>query len=446
MYDTFRNLLKKHIFLSDMKLFKLSLIILFSSVVLSDDVSDINLFDLYKDLHQNPELSYKEFKTSKKLSLILQELGYEVTNGVGGNGVVALLKNGEGKTVMLRADMDGLPVKEKTGASYASKTKTINDDGQEVYTMHACGHDIHMTVLIGAAQYLMKNKSNWKGTLMLILEPAEEVSGGARNMIEDGLFTRFPRPDYNLALHVSSGMDAGKVGYLPGWAMANVDSVDITVKGLGGHGAYPHTTKDPIVLSAQIISQLQTIVSRQIAPTDPAVVTVGSIHGGTKHNVIPNEVKLQLTLRSYTDEVRNSTISSIKRIVRGAAISAGFPEELYPTVTIKDEYTPAVFNNPQLVEKLKISFQKSLGKNNVKKVSPVMGGEDFGMFGRVEPIIPTALFWLGSVNKNVYEKALRDDIVLPSLHSDLFLPDAEPTIETGVKAMTGAALDLFNEL
>ena len=446
MYDTFRNLLKKHIFLSDMKLFKLSLIILFSSVVLSDDVSDINLFDLYKDLHQNPELSYKEFKTSKKLSLILQELGYEVTNGVGGNGVVALLKNGEGKTVMLRADMDGLPVKEKTGASYASKTKTINDEGQEVYTMHACGHDIHMTVLIGAAQYLMKNKSNWKGTLMLILEPAEEVSGGARNMIEDGLFTRFPRPDYNLALHVSSGMEAGKVGYLPGWAMANVDSVDITVKGLGGHGAYPHTTKDPIVLSAQIISQLQTIVSRQIAPTDPAVVTVGSIHGGTKHNVIPNEVKLQLTLRSYTDEVRNSTISSIKRIVRGAAISAGFPEELYPTVTIKDEYTPAVFNNPQLVEKLKISFQKSLGKNNVKKVSPVMGGEDFGMFGRVEPIIPTALFWLGSVNKNVYEKALRDDIVLPSLHSDLFLPDAEPTIETGVKAMTGAALDLFNEL
>ena len=446
MYDTFRNLLKKHIFLSDMKLFKLSLIILFSSVVLSDDVSDINLFDLYKDLHQNPELSYKEFKTSKKLSLILQELGYEVTNGVGGNGVVALLKNGEGKTVMLRADMDGLPVKEKTGASYASKTKTINDDGQEVYTMHACGHDIHMTVLIGAAQYLMKNKSNWKGTLMLILEPAEEVSGGARNMIEDGLFTRFPRPDYNLALHVSSGMEAGKVGYLPGWAMANVDSVDITVKGLGGHGAYPHTTKDPIVLSAQIISQLQTIVSRQIAPTDPAVVTVGSIHGGTKHNVIPNEVKLQLTLRSYTDEVRNSTISSIKRIVRGAAISAGFPEELYPTVTIKDEYTPAVFNNPQLVEKLKISFQKSLGKNNVKKVSLVMGGEDFGMFGRVEPIIPTALFWLGSVNKNVCEKALRDDIVLPSLHSDLFLPDAEPTIETGVKAMTGAALDLFNEL
>jgi len=407
---------------------------------------NIDLLDLYKDLHQNPELSYKEFKTSKKLSLILKDLGYEVTNGVGGNGVVALLKNGEGKTVMLRADMDGLPVKEKTGASYASKTKTLNDDGQEVFTMHACGHDVHMTVLIGSAQYLIQNKSDWSGTLMLILQPAEEVSGGARNMIKDGLFTKFPRPDFNLALHVSSGMEAGKVGYLPGWAMANVDAVDITVKGVGGHGAYPHTTKDPIVLSAQIINQLQTIVSRQIAPTDPAVVTVGSIHGGTKHNVIPNEVKLQLTLRSYTDEVRNKTISEIKRIVRGTAISAGLPEELFPVIEIKDEYTPAVFNHPELVEKLRISFEKSLGKGNAVKVSPVMGGEDFGMYGRVEPIIPTALFWLGAVNKNVYQKAIRDDIVLPSLHSDLFLPDAEPTIDTGVKAMTGAALDLFNGL
>ena len=429
----------------DKKLFKLLLIALFSTSAFANSNSEINLLDLYKDLHSNPELSYKEFETSKKLSLILEELGYEVTNGVGGNGVVALLKNGEGKTVMLRADMDGLPVEEKTGASYASRTKTLNDEGQEVFTMHACGHDVHMTVLVGAAQYLIQNRSDWSGTLMLILEPAEEVSGGARNMIKDGLFTRFPRPDFNLALHVSSSMEVGKVGYLPGWAMANVDSVDIIVKGLGGHGAYPHTTKDPIVLSAQIISQLQTIVSRQIAPTDPAVVTVGSIHGGTKHNVIPNEVKLQLTLRSYTDEVRNTTISSIKRIVRGAAIAAGFPEELYPTVTLKDEYTPAVFNNPQLVEKLKVSFEKSLGKDNVKKVSPVMGGEDFGMFGRVEPIIPTALFWLGAVNKNIYEKAVREDIVLPSLHSDLFLPDAEPTLETGVKAMTGAALDLFNE-
>ena len=403
----------------------------------------IDLLSLYKDLHANPELSYQEFETSEKLANLLESIGYEVTRNVGGNGVVALLKNGNGKNIMFRADMDGLPVEEKTGARYASQKKVTNLDGEEVFTMHACGHDVHMTVLIGVAEYLFENKSEWQGNLILVLEPAEEVSGGARNMIKDGLFTRFPRPDYNLAFHVNAGMPTGKVGFLPGWAMANVDSVDITVRGIGGHGAYPHTTKDPIVIAANIVTQLQTIVSRQIAPTDPAVVTVGSIHGGTKHNVIPNEVKLQLTLRSYTDEVRNETISSIKKIVKGSAISAGLSEENYPVIEIKDEYTPAVFNNPSLVEKIQKSFVKSLGEKNVIKVSPVMGGEDFGMFGRVEPIIPTALFWLGAVNKKVYEKAQKEDLILPSLHSDLFLPDAEPAIATGVKAMTSAILDLY---
>ena len=425
-----------------MKKIYLLLLFIVTNTIASEET--INLFDLYKELHANPELSYQETETSNKLAVILNKMGYEVTKNVGGNGVVALLRNGEGKTIMLRADMDGLPVEEKTRASYASKKETLNLEGIEVFTMHACGHDVHMSVLIGAAEFLISNKDLWQGNLLLVLEPAEEVSGGARNMIKDGLFTRFPRPDFNLALHVNAGLQAGKVGYLPGWAMANVDSVDITVKGIGGHGAYPHTTKDPIVLSANIISQLQTIVSRQIAPTDPAVVTVGSIHGGTKHNVIPNEVKLQLTLRSYTDEVRNETISSIERIVRGSAIAAGLSEDYYPVVEIKDEYTPAVYNNPGLVEKLQKSFVKSLGSDNVIKVSPVMGGEDFGMFGRVEPIIPTALFWLGAVNEKVYERAIRDDITLPSLHSDLFLPDAEPTIKTGVIAMSNAALDLFN--
>ena len=405
--------------------------------------NEIDLLSLYKDLHANPELSYQEFETSEKLANLLESIGYEVTRNVGGNGVVALLKNGNGKNIMFRADMDGLPVEEKTGARYASQKKVTNLDGEEVFTMHACGHDVHMTVLIGVAEYLFENKSEWQGNLILVLEPAEEVSGGARNMIKDGLFTRFPRPDYNLAFHVNAGMPTGKVGFLPGWAMANVDSVDITVKGIGGHGAYPHTTKDPIVLAANIVTQLQTIVSRQIAPTDPAVVTVGSIHGGTKHNVIPNEVKLQLTLRSYTDEVRNETISSIKKIVKGSAISAGLSEENYPVIEIKDEYTPAVFNNPSLVEKIQKSFVKSLGEKNVIKVSPVMGGEDFGMFGRVEPIIPTALFWLGAVNTKVYEMAQKEDLILPSLHSDLFLPDAEPAIATGVKAMTSAILDLY---
>jgi len=406
---------------------------------------NINLMNLYKDLHQNPELSYKEFETAKKLSILLGDLGYEVTEGVGGNGVVASLKNGLGKTVLIRADMDGLPVKEKTGASYASKKKSTNQVGQEVFTMHACGHDIHMTVLLGTAEYLIQNKEKWSGNLILVLQPAEEVSGGARNMIKDGLFKKWPRPDFNLALHVSADIQAGKIGYLPGWAMANVDSVDILIRGIGGHGAYPHKTIDPIVLSAQIITNLQTIVSREISPIEPAVITVGSIHGGTKHNVIPNEVKLQLTLRSYTDEVRNKTINSIKRISRALAEAAGVPKELYPIVSLKDEYTPAVFNNPALVDKLQASFEKSIGIENIIKTSPVMGGEDFGMYGREEPIIPTALFWLGAVNKSVYEKAKKDNITLPSLHSDLFLPDAKPAINTGVLAMTNAAIDLFNE-
>jgi len=406
---------------------------------------NINLMNLYEDLHQNPELSYKEFETAKKLSILLGDLGYEVTEGVGGNGVVASLKNGPGKTVLIRADMDGLPVKEKTGASYASKKKSTNQVGQEVFTMHACGHDIHMTVLLGTAEYLIQNKEKWSGHLILVLQPAEEVSGGARNMIKDGLFKKWPRPDFNLALHVSADIQAGKIGYLPGWAMANVDSVDILVRGIGGHGAYPHKTIDPIVLSAQIITNLQTIVSREISPIEPAVITVGSIHGGTKHNVIPNEVKLQLTLRSYTDEVRNKTINSIKRISRALAEAAGVPKELYPIVSLKDEYTPAVFNNPALVDKLQASFEKSIGIENITKTSPVMGGEDFGMYGREEPIIPTALFWLGAVNKSVYEKAKKDNITLPSLHSDLFLPDAKPAINTGVLAMTNAAIDLFNE-
>ena len=419
------------------------LIFAFSINLIYSKEIQVNLLELYKELHANPELSYQEYETSKKLASVLENIGYQVTRNVGGNGIVALLENGDGNTVMFRADMDGLPVEEKTGASYASKKRVKNLDGEEVFTMHACGHDVHMTVLIGVAEYLYKIKDTWQGKLLLVLEPAEEVSGGARNMIKDGLFTKFPRPDFNLAFHVSASLQAGKVGYLPGWAMANVDSVDITVKGLGGHGAYPHTTKDPIVIAANIVTQLQTIVSRQIAPTDPAVVTVGSIHGGTKHNVIPNEVKLQLTLRSYTDEVRNQTLSSIERIVRGSAISAGLTEEYFPVIEIKDEYTPAVFNNPSLVEKVQRSFVNTLGDDKVIKVSPVMGGEDFGMFGRVEPIIPTALFWLGAVNNEVYEKAKRDDLTLPSLHSDLFLPDADPAINTGVESMSNAIVDLF---
>tara|TARA_Y100000590_G_scaffold7261_1_gene9297 strand:- start:273 stop:1181 length:909 start_codon:yes stop_codon:yes gene_type:complete len=300
-----------------------------------------------------------------------------------------------------------------------------------------------MTSLIGTVINLLENKDEWQGNLLINLQPAEEVSGGARNMIKEGLFKKFPRPDYNLAFHVSADLPAGKIGYVPGWAMANVDSMDITIKGVGGHGAYPHTTKDPIVMASQLINSLQTIVSREIAPIEAAVVTVGSIHGGTKHNVIPSEVRLQLTLRSYKPEVRNQTISTIRRMARGLAEANGLSKESYPDITLKDEYTPALFNNPELTEKVRTSFETALGKENVVELSPVMGGEDFGMYGRDEPIIPTALFWLGSVNKKVYDTSLRENIGLPSLHSAYFLPDPEPTISTGVKAMSKAIIDLY---
>ena len=425
---------------------KIILSILFIFIVSTSSLqadNKLDLVNLYKELHANPELSFKEERTSKKLANILKNLGLEVTENFGGYGVVALLKNGEGKTIMLRADMDGLPVKELTGAPYASKTKSFNQVGDEVFTMHACGHDIHMTSLIGTVINLLEKKDKWQGTLMINLQPAEEVSGGARNMIKEGIFEKFPRPDFNLAFHVSADLPAGKVGYVPGWAMANVDSMDITIKGVGGHGAYPHTTKDPIVMASQLINNLQTIVSREIAPIEAAVVTVGSIHGGTKHNVIPSEVRLQLTLRSYTDEVRNQTISTIRRMARGLAEANGLSKESYPEITLKDEYTRALFNNPELTEKVRTSFESALGKENVLKLSPVMGGEDFGMYGRVEPIIPTALFWLGAVNKKVYDTSLRENIGLPSLHSAYFLPDPEPTISTGVKAMSAAIIDLY---
>jgi len=423
----------------------LSRIFLISFFLPAIAFTEVDLNELYIDLHQNPELSFQEEETSQKLAQLLKDMGFEVTPEVGGFGVVAVFENGPGKTLMIRADMDALPLEEKTGAKYASKKKSINQVGAEVFTMHACGHDIHMTSLIGTAQNLIKMREDWSGTVVLNLQPAEERGSGARAMIRDGIFERFPRPDFNLALHVSADLPAGKVAYVPGWAMANVDSMDIIVKGIGGHGAYPHKTIDPIVLSAQLINNIQTIRSREISPLDAAVVTVGSIHGGTKHNIIPSEVRLQLTLRSYTDEVRNNTISSIKRISRGLADSVGLPEELYPEITLKDEYTPALYNNPEFTETIRLIAEEALGKENVIKSTPVMGGEDFGMYGRVEPKIPSVLFWLGAVNKKVYDRSKREDIELPSLHSPFFLPDYKPSIETGVKVTTAMAINILSQ-
>ena len=419
---------------------------LFATTLLSSIAHAEDLNKLYRYLHANPELSLMETKTASLLAGKLKDMGFEVTEKVGGTGVVAVMKNGDGPTVMIRADMDGLPVKEQTGVSFASKTITPNRDGVEKPSMHACGHDIHMTVLIGTAEHMVANKADWSGTLVLILQPAEELGLGAGMMLEDGLFKRFPRPDYNLALHDNSSMASGTVGIVPGYALANVDSVDITVRGIGGHGAYPHTTKDPIVLASQMVVAFQTIVSRETSPLESAVLTVGSIHGGTKHNIISDEVKLQLTLRSYKDEVRMNTINSIKRIADGLGRAAGLPDDKLPIVTVRDkEFTPATYNNPELANTVKLSIGAEIGADNVLEMSPVMGGEDFGAFGRVEPKIPSFLFWLGAVDPKTIAKAKKDGTILPSLHSPFFAPDYKPTIETGVAAMSAAAIDLLQD-
>lgn len=404
-----------------------------------------DLIKLYKYLHSNPELSFMENKTADLMATKLENLGFEVTKNVGKTGVVAVMKNGDGPTVMIRADMDALPVKEQTGLPYASQIMMKNRDGKDVPVMHACGHDVHMTVLIGTAEKLVAQKDDWKGTLVLVLQPAEELGQGARAMLADGLFKRFPRPDYNLALHDNASLAAGKVGIVPGYALANVDSVDIIVHGVGGHGAYPHTTKDPIVLAAQIVMGLQTIASREISPLEPVVVTVGSIHGGTKHNIISDEVKMQLTIRSYSDEVRDATLAAIKRISENMGRAAGLPEDKLPDVSVKDEYTPAAYNNPELANRVSAALRKSIGADNVVAMDPVMGGEDFGQFGRVDPKIPSLIFWLGAVDPKEIKKAKKAGKALPSLHSPFFAPVPEPTLNTGVAAMSAAALDLFQQ-
>ena len=401
------------------------------------------IVNLYKFLHSNPELSWQEDKTASHLANILETYGYKVTRGVGKKGVVAILENGKGPTLMIRADMDALPIEEKTNLEYASKVRQINRFGKEVPVMHACGHDIHMSVLIGTAKNLISMKERWSGTLMLVLQPAEEVGQGSLAMLEDGLFEKFPRPDFNLALHVGGMAPAGTIGYQLGYAMANVDSVDIIVNGVGGHGAYPHTAIDPIVLASQIVLALQTIVSRKIDPLEPAVVTVGSIHGGFKHNIISEEVRLQLTLRSYSDEVREKTIEEIKKIVKGLSIAAGLPENKMPKVLLKDEYTPALYNDPEFSKKVLNFISKEIGDENVSEIPAVMGGEDFARYGRQDPKIPSLLFWLGGTSKENWKKYQNNEIEMVSIHSPFFAPDPKPTITTGIKAMTASALGLL---
>ena len=403
------------------------------------------LEQLYKHFHAHPELSLLEEKTAARLAAEWRTAGFEVTEKIGGHGIVGVLKNGPGPTLLLRTDLDGLPVQEETGLAYASKTRAKDITGVEVATMHACGHDIHMTVLTGAARTLASLKTRWSGTIVLVGQPAEERGVGARAMLAEGLYRRFPKPDFALAIHDSATLPHGTVGTIEGFAMANVDMVDITVRGVGGHGAYPHTTKDPIVLASRIVVALQTIVSRETRPVDPAVVTVGSIHGGTKHNIIPDEVKLQLTLRSYTDEVRARTLEAVRRICRGEAIAAGIPDDRMPVITVADEGTPATYNDPALTRRVRGALNTWLGADKLTTIEPEMGGEDFSQFGRTVEKVPICMFRLGTVAPEKVAESLRTGAPLPSLHSNKFAPVPEPTIKTGVMAFTAAALELLGK-
>jgi hippurate hydrolase len=401
------------------------------------------LMTLYRDLHANPELSGQEVKTAARLAAEARRLGFDVTEKVGGTGVVAVLKNGAGPVLMIRADMDGLPVVEQTGLPYASKVRATTEGGIESGVMHACGHDTHMTTWVETARLLTSMKDKWSGTLIMILQPAEETGRGARMMLEDGLFTRFPKPDYALAFHDAANFEAGRIAYTPGYALANVDSVDILVRGVGGHGAYPQTAKDPIVLGAKIVMALQTLVSREQDPQDPAVVTVGSFRGGAKHNIIPDEATLLLTVRSYSDETRKKLLDGIARIAKGEAIAAGVPEDRMPLVTVKDEFTPATYNPPEFAEQTAALFKAHFPASQVVRAPAAMGGEDFGRFYRADKSIKSFIFWVGGVPADKMAKAAKGEGSLPSLHSPFWAPQADAVIPVASEAMTLAALNIL---
>ena len=394
-----------------------------------------SLLNFYRDLHAHPELSFHEEETSKKIAEALRETGAKVTTGVGKYGVVGIMKNGEGPTVLVRSDLDALPVTEKTGLPFASKVTAKDDEGETVGVMHACGHDIHMTCLVGVARWLAEHKDQWNGTVMLIGQPAEEKIGGAKAMLKDGLYERFGTPDYALALHVAHDLETGKIGYCSGPALASSTSMDIIVKGQGGHGAMPHNTIDPIVLASTLVVDLQSIVSREIKPIDPAVITVGSIHGGTKHNIIPNDVHLQLTLRAFRTDVQKQLIDGIERRAKALAVAHKAPA---PELTI-GESTPPTINTPELVAHVVPSLESAVGKGNVVVDEPTMGAEDFGLFGQGG--VPTFMFRLGTIPPERMARAETDP--LPSLHSASYAPDAEPSIRAGIRAMTSAVVGLL---
>jgi len=433
-----------------MTLIRFVLVLLLASVLafaadaphpgLADQVNDIypKIEQLYIDLHSHPELSMHETRTAARLADTLRGLGYDVTTAVGGTGVVALLKNGAGPTVMLRTELDALPVEEKTGWPFASREHAKDDSGAEVPIMHACGHDVHMAALVGTATLMVHDRQAWHGTLVLIGQPSEERASGAAAMLKDGLFTRFSKPDIAFAMHDGNNLPAGKVGFTPGFSLTSADSVDIVIYGKGGHGATPQDTVDPIVIAARTVLALQTIVSREINPQDPAIITVGSIHGGTKHNIIPEEVKLQLTVRAYKPEVRKHLLDGIARIARAEAEAANAPRP--PDVKVI-ESTPAQYNDPKLVERIAASLRQQFGDANVVQGSPGTPSDDFAEFGQAG--VPTAMFSLGAADPAKWEEAKKTGNPLPSNHSPFFAPDYNPTLHTAVVAETRVLMDLM---
>ncbi len=403
---------------------------------LSSEIDELVAF--YKDRHSHPEISLSEQNTSAVLAEKLKELGFEVTSDFGGHGVVGVLKNGKGPTVLYRTDMDALPMYEKTKLPYSSSTE-IDYNGSKVGSMHSCGHDVHMTCWLGTAQALVGMKNKWKGTLIMIGQPAEEIGAGAKLMLDEGLYEKFPLPDYGIALHSSPTIKHGQIGIADGYTMAITESITIKVKGKGAHGAAPHMSIDPIVLSSMIVMDLQTIVSRNLKPIDDAVITVGSFQGGVVHNVIPDEVTLKLTVRTFKEDVRQLIHKRIKEICDGIAMAAGLPEEFYPEVDIPKSFTPSNYNDPKLTNTITLSARGSIGAENVLYAEPQLVGEDFSRYGSTSHKIPTVLFWLGTVSK---EKIDSGD--LPGLHSPFYYPEPEPTIKTGVSVMTAAIIDLMN--
>lgn len=404
------------------------------------DAHSDDLLKLYTHLHSHPELSLQEKESAARMADELEKLGFTVTTKVGGYGVVGVFKNGDGPTVWVRADMDALPVTEQTGLEYASKVKAKDRSGNEVGVMHACGHDVHMTCFVGTARTLVALKKEWSGTLVMVAQPAEEIGAGARMMIEDGLFKKFPKPDYCLALHADAQLPVGQIHYTEGLAMANVDTVDLTIKGKGGHGAAPHNCIDPIVLAAQVIVDLQTIVSREVEPGEPAVVTVGSIHAGTKHNIIPNECKLQITVRSTTDKTRDKVLKAIERMARGHAEAARAPA---PEMKVHlDEFCPSLTNDPKLTKRLVTLFGSVLGPENLVPRKTIMGGEDFSRFASTGA--PICMYFLGTIDPEKYAASKKDGgKPLPSAHNDGYAPSPGPSVKVGVRTMSLAVLDLM---